>query len=90
MSEDKFILSKHQQELYVPEQYRLDEVVPRILNDYKHKLLKNKLNQMLNNLKNPEKQLSQEQAASMMQEYMRLVEIERRFASMLGDRVLLR
>ena len=45
---------------------------------------------MLNNLKNPEKQLSQEQAASMMQEYMRLVEIERRFASMLGDRVLLR
>jgi len=90
LGEDSFVLSTRQREQYTEERYRLNEVVPRLLHDFKHSIVKERLQQLLAQLRDPSIQRHPEEANALLQEYMELTDIERQFAQVLGDRVLLK
>lgn len=87
---DNFELSTRQREQYVEEKYRLDDVVPRLLHDFKHSIIKERLRQLLNELRNPQLQSEPVRYEALMRNYMELSAIERQFAQVLGDRVVLK
>ena len=90
VGQDNFILSSRQREQYVEDKYKLDDIVPRILHDYKHAVIKGQLQQILIQLRNPQLQTDTLKAESLMKEYMQLSQIERKLAKVLGDRVVLK
>ena len=90
VGQDDFILSSRHREQYVEDKYKLDDIVPRILHDYKHAVIKGQLQQILIQLRNPQLQTDTLKAESLMKEYMQLSQIERKLAKVLGDRVVLK
>lgn len=90
LSEENFLLSSRQKMQYVEEKYRLDEIVPRVIHDYKHQILQKRLKELLTKLRNPDLASTSEEAKKLMREYMELSAVERAFAKVLGDRVVLR
>lgn len=89
LGEDSFVLSTRQREMYVEEKYRLDEVVPRLLHDYKHAVVKSRLKQLLAEMRDPATAADKQHAERVMREYMELSSVERSLAQVLGDRVVL-
>lgn len=90
VGQDNFILSTKQREMYVADKYRLDDLVPRILHDYKHAIVKEQLKRLLDELRNPQLQTDPEKADQLMRQYMEFSQIERELAKVLGDRVVLK
>lgn len=90
VGQDDFVLSSKQRDLYIEEQYRLDNVVPRILHDYKHAIVKEQLKRLLTELRNPQLMNAPEKAKQLMRQYMEISQIERELAKLLGDRVVLK
>ena len=90
VGQDDFELSSKQRDLYIEEQYRLDNVVPRILHDYKHAIVKEQLKHLLTELRNPQLMNAPEKAKQLMRQYMEISQIERELAKLLGDRVVLK
>lgn len=88
--QDSFILSSLQRQQYVDDKYRLDEIVPRILHDYKHSIIKGQMQQVLLQLRNPELKNDSARITDLMKQYMELSTLEREFAKILGDRVVLK
>ena len=76
--------------MYVDDKYRLDDLVPRILHDYKHSIVKEQLKHLLTELRNPQLMTDPEKAKQLMQQYMEISMIERELAKVLGDRVILK
>lgn len=89
LAEDKFVLSTRQQEQYVPDSKRLEEMVPRLLNDFKHTLVKQQVNALLQQMRSPTFMNDPRHAQEVMKEYMEMCAIERQFAQILGDRVVM-
>ena len=54
LSEVPFALSSNQQAQYVEERYRLEEVVPRLVHDFKHAVIEVRLKELLRELARPE------------------------------------
>ncbi len=90
VAEDEEPLSSRQQALYVSERYRLDEVVPRLLHDYKYSLICRQKEDLLRQLADPQLSQQPEKARALMEQYMQLIHIERQFALLLGDRVVVK
>ena len=90
LSEVPFALSSNQQAQYVEERYRLEEVVPRLVHDFKHAVIKERLKDLLRELGRPEVMSQPERYNAVMKEYMALCHVERMFAQVLGDRVVLK
>lgn len=90
VGQENFILSSRQREQYVEDKYKLDDLVPRVLHDYKHAVIKGQLQQILMQLRNPQLQADTFKTKSLMKEYMQLSQIERKLAKVLGDRVVLK
>lgn len=90
IGEENFILSSKQREQYVDDKYRLDEMVPRLLHDFKHSIIKRKLDNILTQLRNPSLVNNPEMYKSLMMDYMQLSAVERKLAQILGDRVILK
>ena len=88
LGEDKYILSKNQAMNFVPDEQRLHELVPRLLHDFKHSIIKNQMEQLLAQLKRPEIMQSPEKCIEIMSQYKALSEIEKQFAQILGERVI--
>lgn len=88
LAEDQFELSTEQRKQYTSDQYRLEELIPRMLNDYKHSIIKAHVNSLLQQMRNPEVMNNPEQARQVMQQYMQASAVERQFARVLGDRVI--
>lgn len=88
--QDSFILSSLQRQQYVDDKYRLDEIVPRILHDYKHSIIKGQMQQVLLQLRDPELKNDSAKITDLMKQYMELSTLEREFAKILGDRVVLK
>ena len=88
LGEDKYILSKNQALNFVPDEQRLHELVPRLLHDFKHSIIKNQMEQLLSQLKRPEVMQSPEKCLEVMSQYKELSEIEKQFAQILGERVI--
>ena len=70
--------------------YRLDELVPRILHDYKHTIIKKQLKSILQEMRDPQVAKNPERMKELMRIYMDLSALEREFAKILGDRVVLK
>ena len=83
------MLSTRQQEQYVPDSERLEEMVPRLLNDFKHTLVKQQVNALLQQMRSPGFMSDPQHAQEVMKEYMEMCAIERQFAQILGDRVVM-
>lgn len=90
LGEEDFLLSSKQKEQYVDDIYRLGEIVPRLLHDYKHAIIKNYLNQILMQLRDPNLLSNPEEYKTLMRKYMEVSAIERKLAQILGDRVILK
>lgn len=88
VSEERFVLSSNQKKQYVEAIYRLDEVVPRILHDFKHSLIKKRIHELMNKLRSSQAIQDKSESKKLMQEIMMLTSIERQFAQVLGDRVI--
>ena len=85
---ERYELSTMQQQQYVPEQKRLDEIVPRVINDYKHAILQVQKEEILIALRNPDLMQHPDQLNELMQRLVDINQLEMAFAKMLGDRVL--
>ena len=83
-------MSTKQREQYVEDKYRLDELVPRILHDYKHTLVKKQLKAILQEMRDPQVANNPERIQELMRRYMDLSKLEQAFAKILGDRVVLK
>ena len=88
LGEDKYILSKNQAVNFVPDEQRLHELVPRLLHDFKHSIIKGQMENLLKQLKQPEIMQSAEKCMEIMSQYKELSEIEKQFAQILGERVI--
>ena len=88
--QERYTLSERHQATYVDELYRLEEIVPRLLHDFKYALIRQRLKQLLADMKHPEVLHEPERYKKLLQEYMELTKVERMFASVLGDRVVLK
>ena len=90
VSEDNFELSSRQKENFTEDRFRLDEIVPRLLNDFKHSIVKERMEEMLQQLRAPEVMRDKARAEQLLRDYMELCAVERSFARVLGDRVVLK
>lgn len=90
VGEDNFVLSSKQREQYLDDKYRLEEVVPRILHDFKHSIVKNKMEEILVQLRDPSIMSNPQFYQKLMKEYMEISSVERQLAQILGDRVILK
>lgn len=88
LAEDKFELSTEQRKQYTSDEYRLEEIIPRMLNDYKHSIVKGHVNSLLQQMRNPEVMNDPERSRTLMKQYMEASAVERQFARVLGDRVI--
>ena len=88
LGEDKYVLSKNQAQTFVPDEKRLHELVPRLIHDFKHSIVKEQMEQLLAQLKDPAIMQQPEHCIEIMKEYKELVEIEKQFAQILGERVI--
>lgn len=83
-------LSTTQRQQYVEEKYRLEEVIPRVIHDFKHAIVKKRLKLLLLQLRDPALIKNTSQAETLMRDYMELSAVERYLAQILGDRVVLK
>lgn len=89
LADDKYRLSSNQQKMYKEEVDRLDELVPRLLHDFKHSALRQLMKQVLTQLQDPEILKDTAKAKDLMEQYKQLSETEKQFALVLGQRVVL-
>ena len=85
---ERYELSTVQQQLFVPEEKRLDEIVPRVINDYKHAILQMQKEEIMIDLRNPDLAQQPERINELMQRLVDINQLEMAFAKILGDRVL--
>lgn len=88
LATDKYELSRTQAADFIPDEKRLDEIVPRLLHDYKNSIVKAELKSILRQLSSPDIQKDTAKCFELMKQYKTLCEVERQFAQVLGDRVL--
>lgn len=90
MAEDRYQLSRYhyKNQKLVEDKDRLYELAPRLVNDYKHTIVREQMKALLKELGSPEVVAAPERYKALMEEYMGLSEVERQFAQVLGDRVV--
>lgn len=90
LADDRYPLSMEQQKAYVPEEKRLVDIVPRVINDYKHAILGVQKEEVLLSLRQPELQQQPDKMNELLRQLIEINELEKQFAKVLGDRVLVR
>lgn len=78
--------SKHQK--IKQDEERLNELVPRLLNDFKYSIIAEELKKILTQLHSPEMAQYSEKTEELMKQYMQWKEVEKQLAQNLGDRVI--
>ena len=71
VAEDNYTLSKKQLEEHNPDENRLVELIPHLLNEYKFHIVESRLKELLLELRNPEVLQSPERARAIMEEHAR-------------------
>lgn len=89
LGEDRYQLSLRQRQQYTEESARLQEIVPRLLHDFKHAVVKEEMRQILATLRDPEVLSNPQRCQQAMERYKQAAAIERLLAGALGDRVIL-
>lgn len=87
---EPYALSTSQQLQFTPEEQRLVEIVPRLLNDYKHALLLVEKENVVLQLRSPVISSDPERTSQLLARLVEINEAELIFAKVLGDRVMVR
>lgn len=87
---EPYALSTSQQQQFTPEEQRLVEIVPRLLNDYKHALLLVEKESVVLQLRSPAVSADPERTGQLLARLVEINEAELVFAKVLGDRVMVR
>ncbi len=90
VGQDNYELSSSQRQQYVEDEERLNDLVPHILFDLKHAIIKEQIQNTLLQLRNPQLMNNPKEVEPLMRQYMELCGIERQLAKLLGDRVVLK
>lgn len=90
LGEDKYVLSKSQAQACQPDEQRLHELVPRLLHDFKHSIVKAEMTRILQQLQQAQAtQMAPEEYLELMKRYKQLSDIEKQFAKILGEQVII-
>lgn len=88
LGNDQYQLSTLQQRQYLPDEKRLSEIIPRLINDYKHAILGVHKEEILFELRQPATHADEERTMELMRQLVEINQLEMIFAKILGDRVL--
>lgn len=88
VTDDRYILSTSQAQMFVPEERRLVDIVPRVVNDYKNALIRAEKEQLLFKVRQPEVLADTQALAEAMQQLSMLNQIESQLSAQLGGRVI--
>ena len=90
VAEDNYTLSKKQLEEHNPDENRLIELIPHLLNEYKFHIVESRLKELLLELRNPEVLQSPERARAIMEEYAQFNQLKKVLSPMIGKRIITR
>ena len=90
LTDDRYILSSSQSKMYTPDERRLVEIVPRVVNDYKHAILGLEKERLVAQLRIPEVFNNETTLRDIMRRLGEIQQIESEFAVQLGGRVIVR
>lgn len=85
---DRYVLCQSQQQGFVSDEERLLDLIPRLIHDFKYRLIREEMIDLLQQLSRPEVMADTDRYLEIMLRYKDLSEVERQFAQALGDRVL--
>lgn len=90
VAEDKYQLSRYhfKQQKMVMDEERLAELAPRLVNDYKHFVVREEMASLLRELARPEVATDEVRCRELMNRYRDLANVAQCFAQVLGDRVV--
>lgn len=88
LTDDRYLLSTSQAMMYTPDEKRLVEIIPRLVNDYKHATVAIEQEQLLKQVRMPEILGNEAELLRVMQRLQELSALEVLFAKELGGRVI--
>lgn len=90
VAEDNYTLSKKQLEEHNPDENRLVELIPHLLNEYKFHIVESRLKELLSELRTPEVLQSPERARAIMEEHAHYTQLKKVLSPMIGTRIITR
>ena len=90
VAEDNYTLSKKQLKEHNPDENRLVELIPHLLNEYKFHIVESRLKELLLELRNPEVLQSPERARAIMEEHAQFNKLKKELSPMVGKRIITR
>lgn len=88
LTDDRYLLSTSQSKMYTPDECRLLEMIPRLVNDFKHAMIAVEHDQLLKQIVLPEVLNDETELMKVMQRLKEICELEAQFAKELGGRVI--
>ena len=88
LGQDRYTLCHSQQTTYVPDRERLYDLIPRLIHDFKNAFLQKELDDLLQQLRDPQVTADTTRTLQIMQRYKELHEVQKAFAQYLGERVV--
>lgn len=89
-ADDEGQLSETQQKMQTPYEERLWEIVPRMINEMKYRLVSEQVNDILTSLHQPEILADTAKRNQLLMQYQDLAEIQRAIGKVLGDRTIIK
>lgn len=90
LTDDRYLLSSSQSMMYTPDERRLLDIVPRVINDYKHAIIRVEKEQIVNSMRLPDHQNDLAALTASFQRLAELNSLEADFSAQLGGRVISR
>ena len=90
VAEDNYTLSRKQLKEHNPDENRLVELIPHLLNEYKFHIVESRLKELLLELRNPEVLQSPERARAIMKEHAQFNKLKKELSPMVGKRIITR
>ena len=90
VAEDNYALSRKQLKEHNPDENRLVELIPHLLNEYKFHIVESRLKELLLELRNPEVLQSPERARAIMEEHAQFNKLKKELSPMVGKRIITR
>ena len=88
LGQDRYTLCHSQQTTFVPDRERLYDLIPRLIHDFKNAYLQKELDDLLQQLRDPQVTADTTRTLQIMQRYKELHEVQKAFAQYLGERVV--
>lgn len=88
LTDDRYMLSTTQAKMYTPDERRLIEIVPRLINDFKHATIGIERERILQQIRMPEILGNEKELVQLMSRLQEINAIESLFAKELGGRII--